>query len=94
MLSQESAPTSGTGLLSALRVAILSEWALARAALPDRKLDKTCGTGCHAVEVVTSQRMNAADWNAVVQNMVARGAQAPDGDLKAIVEYLSKTLGR
>ena len=43
---------------------------------------------------MTSQRMNAADWNAVVQNMVARGAQAPDGDLKAIVEYLSKTLER
>ena len=57
-------------------------------------VDKTCGTGCHAVEVVTSQRMNAADWNAVVQNMVARGAQASEGDVKAIVEYLSKTLGR
>ena len=57
-------------------------------------VDKTCGTGCHAVEVVTSQRMNAAGWNAVVQNMVARGAQASEGDVKAIVEYLSKTLGR
>jgi glucose dehydrogenase len=57
-------------------------------------VDKTCGTGCHAVEVVTSQRMNAADWDAVVQNMVARGAQASEGDVKAIVEYLSKTLGR
>ena len=57
-------------------------------------VDKTCGIGCHAVEVVTSQRLNAADWNAVVQNMVARGAQASEGDVKAIVEYLSKTLGR
>ena len=57
-------------------------------------VDKTCGTGCHSVEVVTSQRMNAADWNAVVQNMVARGAQASDADVKAIVEYLGKTLGK
>jgi hypothetical protein len=57
-------------------------------------VDKTCGTGCHAVEVVTSQRMTAAEWNAVVQNMVARGAQASEGDVKAIVEYLGKTLGR
>jgi quinoprotein glucose dehydrogenase len=57
-------------------------------------VDKTCGTGCHAVEVVTSQRMNAAGWSAVVQNMVARGAQASEGDVKAIVEYLSKTLGK
>ncbi len=57
-------------------------------------VDKTCGTGCHSVEVVTSQRKNAADWNAVVQNMVARGAQASDADVKAIVEYLGKTLGK
>jgi glucose dehydrogenase len=57
-------------------------------------VDKTCGTGCHAVEVVTSQRKNAADWNAVVQNMVARGAQASEAEVKAIVEYLSGTLGR
>jgi hypothetical protein len=46
------------------------------------------------VEVVTSQRMDAAGWSAVVQNMVSRGAQASEGDVKAIVEYLSKTLGR
>jgi glucose dehydrogenase len=57
-------------------------------------VDKTCGTGCHAVEVVTSQRLDAAGWSAVVQNMVARGAQSSEGDAKAIVEYLSKTLGR
>ena len=57
-------------------------------------VEKTCGTGCHSVEVVTSQRMNAKEWNAMVQNMVARGAQASDGEVKAIVEYLAKTLGR
>ena len=55
---------------------------------------KTCGTGCHALEVVTSQRMNSADWNAVVRNMVARGAEVPEDEVKAIVDYLSKTLGR
>lgn len=57
-------------------------------------VNKTCGTGCHTVEVVTSQRMNAADWNAVVHNMVARGAEASEGEAQAIVEYLSQTLGR
>lgn len=55
-------------------------------------VDKTCGTGCHSVDVVTSQRMTPAEWNTVVQNMVARGAQASDAQAKAIVEYLSKTL--
>ncbi len=34
------------------------------------------------------------DWNAIVQNMVARGAQASDAEVKVIVEYLAKTLGR
>jgi hypothetical protein len=38
--------------------------------------------------------MDAAGWSAVVQNMVSRGAQASEGDVKAIVEYLSNTLGR
>jgi len=57
-------------------------------------VEKTCGTLCHSVEVVTSQRMNATEWNAVVQNMVARGAPASDAEVKVIVDYLSKTLGR
>jgi glucose dehydrogenase len=57
-------------------------------------VEKTCGTGCHSVEVVTSQRMNTSEWTAIVQNMVARGAQASDAEAGAIVEYLAKTLGR
>ncbi len=57
-------------------------------------VEKTCGTGCHAIEVVTSQRMSQTDWDGVVQNMVARGAQASDAEVKAIVEYLGKTLGK
>jgi glucose dehydrogenase len=57
-------------------------------------VEKTCGTGCHSVEVVTSQRMNEEGWNAIVQNMVARGAQASDAEMKVIVAYLAKTLGQ
>jgi len=57
-------------------------------------VERTCGTGCHSIEVVTSQRMNEKEWNAVIQNMVARGAGASDAEMKAISEYLSKTLGR
>ena len=57
-------------------------------------VEKTCGTGCHSVEVVTSQRMSEKDWNAIVQSMVARGAQASDAQVKAIVDYLAKTLPR
>jgi quinoprotein glucose dehydrogenase len=56
-------------------------------------MERTCGTGCHSVDVVTSQRMNSEEWNAVVQNMIARGARASDPEAKAIVDYLAKTLG-
>jgi glucose dehydrogenase len=56
-------------------------------------VEQKCGKACHSLEVVTSQRMKAEDWNAVAQNMVARGAQASEAEVKAIVEYLGKTLG-
>jgi len=57
-------------------------------------VEKTCSSGCHSIEVVTSQRMSADAWSAVVQTMVARGAKASDGEAKVIVDYLAKTLGR
>jgi quinoprotein glucose dehydrogenase len=57
-------------------------------------VDKTCGTGCHSVEVVTSQRMSEKDWNAIVRSMVARGAKASESEVAAIVEYLAKTLAK
>ncbi|MGA7416163.1 MAG: PQQ-binding-like beta-propeller repeat protein, partial [Bryobacteraceae bacterium] len=57
-------------------------------------VEKTCGTGCHSIEVVTSQRMNEKEWNAIVQNMVARGAQASDSEVTAIIEYLAKGLSK
>jgi hypothetical protein len=57
-------------------------------------VDKTCGTTCHSIEVVTSQRMNKSEWSAIVTNMVARGAQASDPEANAIVDYLARVLGR
>ncbi len=57
-------------------------------------VEKTCGVGCHSVEVVTSQRMNQAQWDAMVRSMVARGALASEPEIKAMVEYLAQTLGR
>jgi hypothetical protein len=57
-------------------------------------MEKTCGTGCHSVEVVTSQRMSAKEWNVIVQAMIARGARASDPEASAIVQYLAKTYGR
>jgi glucose dehydrogenase len=57
-------------------------------------VEKTCSAGCHSIEVVTSQRMSAEAWSAVVQTMVARGAEVSDAQQKAIVDYLGKNLGK
>jgi hypothetical protein len=38
--------------------------------------------------------MNEKEWKAVVESMVARGAQASDEEVKVIGDYLAKTLGR
>jgi quinoprotein glucose dehydrogenase len=57
-------------------------------------VEKACGTGCHSVEVVTSQRLSPREWSALVENMVNRGAQATDAQAKAIADYLGKTLSR
>ena len=57
-------------------------------------VEKTCGTGCHSIEVVTSQRMVEKEWKAIVGSMVARGASASDAQAATIVDYLVKTLGR
>jgi glucose dehydrogenase len=61
---------------------------------PKALLEKTCGTDCHTLDVVTTQRMNRNEWNATVQSMVARGASASDAEVRILVEYLTKYLGR
>jgi cytochrome c5 len=57
-------------------------------------VEKTCNTACHSVEVVTTQRLSRDEWNSVVRSMVARGAPASEEEVKSIVDYLSRTLGR
>jgi quinoprotein glucose dehydrogenase len=55
---------------------------------------RTCGTSCHSLDVLASQRMDKNGWNALVQNMVARGAQASNAEVAIIVDYLADKAGR
>ncbi len=50
---------------------------------------KVCGTTCHSMDVLISQKTDEKGWNAIVQNMVARGAEASDQQVKVIVKYLA-----
>jgi len=50
-------------------------------------------SACHSVNVATSQRKSRAEWNAVVNDMVSRGAQGTSGELESVVNYLSTNFG-
>jgi hypothetical protein len=39
-------------------------------------------------------RRDRAGWTAMVENMVARGAKARDGDIRAIIDYLVTHAGK
>lgn len=51
-------------------------------------LQSACST-CHSITVVTTHRLSQAGWENVVENMVARGAQATPEEQKEIVGYLT-----
>lgn len=53
-------------------------------------VEKTCGTACHSLDVVTPRRMDARHWREIVHSMVARGAEVSEAEAAAIAEYLAK----
>lgn len=66
---------------------------LAKAKMPDGPGKETtarvCGA-CHSVEVSTSVRETREGWNAIVVNMVERGAKGTDDEFGEVVDYLSE----
>ncbi len=66
----------------------------ATAADPTQLVAAVCGTSCHSLDVLASQKMDEKGWNALVQNMVARGAQASDAQVRMIVKYLAQQGGK
>jgi len=48
---------------------------------------KVCGA-CHAPELVMSRRETADGWNALVDDMVERGAKGTDEEFGEVVDYL------
>lgn len=61
---------------------------------PGRDLvQRTCGSQCHGIGTVTSQRRSRAEWSAMIDSMVTRGASATDSEIKAIADYLTQHFG-
>jgi quinoprotein glucose dehydrogenase len=55
---------------------------------------RSCGRTCHAIEAVTTTRRDRAAWVAMVDNLVARGANVPSADVRRIVDYLVAHYGK
>jgi competence ComEA-like helix-hairpin-helix protein len=55
--------------------------------------EKVCGN-CHGVEVAVSRRETKDGWNAVIDDMIQRGAQASDDEFGAVSDYLSANFSK
>ena len=55
-------------------------------------VQQNCG-GCHAMKVITSKRASRQQWSNIVDQMVTRGAEIPDDDIPAVVDYLARNFG-
>lgn len=51
-------------------------------------------SGCHSPDLATTQRLNAQEWNSLVQSMAARGASATDEEFETITDYLARSFPR
>lgn len=56
-------------------------------------LERMCTT-CHGLEQVTQIRNPKEQWANLVDDMVSRGAQGSDDDIKTLVSYLSRNFGQ
>lgn len=55
-------------------------------------LERAC-TKCHGLTGTMRQRNSRERWTAIVDDMVARGAEGSDAEFEKITNYLAKNLG-
>jgi len=61
---------------------------------PGHDLTVRVCSACHSPDVAANQRLSPQEWNTLVQNMAARGANATDEEFDQITNYLSKSFPR
>jgi competence ComEA-like helix-hairpin-helix protein len=57
------------------------------------QVGKIC-SGCHELSTVTGSRRTRIGWQENVDDMVTRGAEGSDEDLRAVVDYLTRYFGK
>jgi DNA uptake protein ComE-like DNA-binding protein len=55
-------------------------------------LERHC-TKCHKLTATLRQRNSRDKWSAIVDDMVARGAEMTDPEIEEVIAYLAKTQG-
>lgn len=55
-------------------------------------VERIC-TGCHGIETALDQARTEAQWKAVVDTMIGRGAEGTDAEFATVVKYLTKNFG-
>src|ERR1700737_958610 len=64
--------------------------------LPEAKgkavVEKVCSV-CHEPTAVAKYRKSKEDWQAVIDDMVTRGADATDQEFDTVIDYLAKCFG-
>jgi competence protein ComEA len=61
---------------------------------PGREAVERLCANCHELEIVTGARRTRIGWQRMVEDMVARGAEASDEDAAAILSYLTAYYGK
>ena len=54
---------------------------------------KAACTQCHTAARITEQHKTREEWNAQLDKMIGLGANVPDEDRKAFLNYLTKNFG-
>ena len=64
--------------------------------LPDgdgKQVTERICAACHGIETFAHERHDKEGWQKIIDDMITRGADGTDAELKQIGEYLTKYLG-
>ena len=61
---------------------------------PGKEMVMKLCVGCHEMDLVVARRHTRADWEGVIEDMIARGVKGTGEELSVVAEYLSKHFGK
>ena len=81
------------GMALALPLAAQSNEQLLPPGTDRQKLQQLC-VGCHEMDLVVARRHTRAEWEGVMEDMIARGTKGTEAEIAALVTYLTTNLGK